>query len=264
MGSSGNRQAGGPAGGSGRPLCLITGGARRLGAAIARHLAPTFDLAIHYNSSAAEAAALKAELEPAGGRVELFSADFTDAAEATALVQDVAHAMGPLDLVVNSASVFEHDTPSQFDAGRMQELLAVNLVAPMAVAREFATVASPRGLLVNMLDNKLFSPNPDFFSYSLGKFALKGAVDMLALHFRGRLRVCGIAPGITLISGDQSEENFRRSWRHTLTGAGPTPADIGATVAFIWNTASINGEIIILDGGQHLMSLERDVAFVVE
>jgi len=248
----------------GRPLCLVTGGARRLGAAVARHLAPTFDLAVHYNSSAADAAALKAELEPAGGRVELFRADFADSDAAAALVREVAGRMGPLDLVVNSASVFEHDTPSDFDAGRMKELLAVNLVAPMVVAREFAAVASGRGLLINMLDNKVFSPNPDFFGYSLGKFALKGAVDMLALHFRGRLRVCGIAPGITLISGDQSEENFRRSWRHTLTGAGPTPRDIGATVEFIWNTTSINGETVILDGGQHLMSLERDVAFVVE
>ena len=247
-----------------RPLCLVTGGARRLGAAIARHLAPDFDLAIHYNSAAAEARALQAELAAAGGRVELFGADFADADAAAALVRQVAARMGPLDLVVNSASLFEHDTPSDFDAGRMKALLAVNLVAPMVVAREFAAVASPRGLLINMLDNKLFSPNPDFFGYSLAKFALKGAVDMLALHFRGRLRVCGIAPGITLISGDQSEENFRKSWRHTLTGAGPTPADIGATVAFLWNTTSINGEIVILDGGQHLMSLERDVAFVVE
>lgn len=247
-----------------RPLCLVTGGARRLGAAIARHLAPSFDLAIHYNGSAAEATALKAELDAAGGRVGLFRADFRDSEAAASLVQDVARRMGPIDLVVNSASIFEYDTPSEFCAERMKELLAVNLVAPMVVAREFASVTSARGLLINMLDNKLFAPNPDFFGYSLGKFALKGAVDMLALHFRGRLRVCGIAPGVTLLSGNQSEENFRKSWRHTLTGAGPTPDDIGATVAFIWNTTSINGEIIVLDGGQRLMSLERDVAFVVE
>ena len=247
-----------------RPLCLITGGARRLGAAIARHLAPSFDLAIHYNSSEADAVALKKELEAAGGKIELFAADFADADATAGLVREVARRMGPLDLVVNSASLFEYDTPSQFDAGRMAELLNVNLVAPMVVAREFAALASPRGLLVNMLDNKLFAPNPDFFSYSLAKFALKGAVDMLAMHFRGRVRVCGIAPGVTLISGDQSEENFRKSWRHTLTGAGATPDDISATVEFLWKATSINGEIIVLDGGQHLMSLQRDVAFVVE
>lgn len=247
-----------------RPLCLITGGARRLGAAIARHLASGFNLAIHYNHSVADAEALKAELEPLGGQIELFSADFSDAEAAAAMVRDVAGRMGPLDLVVNSASVFEHDTPSQFSARQMTALLGINLVAPMVVAREFLTVASPRGLLVNMLDNKLFAPNPDFFSYSLAKFALKGATDMLAMEFRGRMRVCGIAPGITLTSGDQSEENFRKSWSHSLTGAGATPEDIAATVEFLWKTTSINGEIVVLDGGQHLMSLQRDVAFVVE
>jgi len=247
-----------------RPLCLITGGARRLGAAIARHLAPTFDLAIHYNRSMSEAAVLKAELEAGGGRVELFAADFSDAQQAAGLVSEVAQRMGALDLVVNSASVFEYDTPSQFSAQQMTELLGVNLVAPMVVAREFCAHASPRGLLINMLDNKLYAPNPDFFSYSLAKFALKGATDMLAMHFRGQVRVCGIAPGVTLMSGDQSEENFHKSWSHSLTGAGATPDDIGATVEFLWKTTSINGEIVILDGGQHLMSLQRDVAFVVE
>lgn len=247
-----------------RPVCLITGGARRLGAAMARHLASRFDLAIHFNSSAAEAHSLAGELAASGARVELFPADLSDDTQAANLVREVVARMERLDLVVNSASVFEYDTPSEFSAETMKRSLAVNLVAPMMIAREFAAVASPGAVLVNMLDNKLYAPNPDFFSYSLAKFALKGAVDMLALHFRGRLRVAGIAPGVTLVSGEQSEENFRKSWQHTLTGAGATPDDIASTVEFIWRTSSINGEIIVLDGGQHLMSLERDVAFVVE
>lgn len=247
-----------------RPVCLITGGARRLGAAMARHLASRFDLAIHFNSSAADAHSLAGELAASGARIELFPADLSDDTQAANLVREVVARMERLDLVVNSASVFEYDTPSEFSAETMKRLLAVNLVAPMMIAREFAAVASPGAVLVNMLDNKLYAPNPDFFSYSLAKFALKGAVDMLALHFRGRLRVAGIAPGVTLVSGDQSEENFRKSWRYTLTGAGATPEDIASTVEFIWRTNSINGEIIVLDGGQHLMSLERDVAFVVK
>ena len=248
----------------GRPLCLITGGARRIGAAIARHLAPGFDLAIHYNRSAGEADALLPELKAAGAHAESFQADFAEPEQAATLVRAVAGAMGPIDLVVNSASVFEYDVPSDFSASKMAGLLGVNLVAPMVVAREFAAHASDRAVLVTMLDNKVFAPNPDFFSYSLAKFALKGAVDMLALHFRGRMRVCAIAPGVTLPSGDQSEENFRRSWRHSLTGTGASPQDIAAAVAFIWNTASLNGATIVLDGGQRLMSLERDVAFVME
>lgn len=246
-----------------RPLCLVTGGARRLGAAMARHLSREFDLAIHYNTSAAEAEALRDELAASGAVIRLYQAELSDEAEATAMVRKVAAEMGPIDLLINSASLFEHDTPSEFSAAKMQGLLAINLVAPMVLAREFSQVASNRALLVNMLDNKLFAPNPDFISYSLAKFALKGAIDMLAMHFRGRMRVAGIAPGVTLISGNQSEENFRQSWQHTLTGAGATPQDIAATVEYLWKTTSINGEIIVLDGGQHLMSLQRDVAFVV-
>lgn len=246
-----------------RPLCLVTGGARRIGAAIARHLAPSFDLAIHYNRSAGEAESLRRELLAAGGRVELFRADFSEPEQAGDAVRAAAAAMGPIDMVVNSASVFEHDLPSDFSASKMTQLLNVNLVAAMVVAREFAAHASERAVLVNMLDNKVLAPNPDFFSYSLAKFALKGAVDMLALHFRQRMRVCAIAPGITLVSGEQSEENFRKSWRHSLTGEGATPQDIAAAVEFIWKTTSINGATIVLDGGQHLMSLERDVSFVV-
>jgi NAD(P)-dependent dehydrogenase (short-subunit alcohol dehydrogenase family) len=253
-----------PAKDEARPLCLVTGGARRLGAAMVRHLAASFNVAIHFNLSEADAKALAAEVTAMGARAETFRADLADDAQAAALVQRVAARMGPIDLLVNSASTFKYDSPSEFDAAMMKDLLAVNLVAPMVIAREFAKVASPRAVLVNMLDNKVFAPNPDFFSYSLAKFALKGAVDMLAMHYRGRMRVAGIAPGVTLISGNQSEENFRKSWRHSLTGTGATPEEIARTVEFIWRTTSINGEIIVLDGGQHLMSLQRDVAFVVQ
>ncbi|MBI1620288.1 SDR family NAD(P)-dependent oxidoreductase [Aquamicrobium zhengzhouense] len=247
-----------------RPICLVTGAARRLGAAIVRHLAGTFDVAIHFNHSEAEAKAVACELEHKGARVGLFQADLADADSAAGLVRNVYEQMGPISLLVNSASSFRYDSPSEFDAGEMRDLLSVNLVAPMVIAREFAKVASEKAVLINMLDNKVFAPNPDFFSYSLAKFALKGATDMLAMHFRNRLRVAGIAPGVTLISGDQTEENFRKSWQHSLTGTGATPEEIASTVEFIWKTTSINGEIIVLDGGQHLMSLERDVAFVVK
>jgi NAD(P)-dependent dehydrogenase (short-subunit alcohol dehydrogenase family) len=247
-----------------RPVCLVTGGARRIGAAIATHLATRFDVALHYATAAAEAEALAQSLRGLGARVEHFAADLADPDAAAALVAQAAAHLGPLDLVVNSASSFAYDDPAGFDAGRMQASLAVNLVSPMVIAREFARHGSARALLVNMLDSKVLAPNPDFFSYSLAKFALSASVDMLAMHFRGRMRVVGIAPSVTLRSGDQTPQNFEKSWRHTLTGAGPTPADIASAVAFAWDTASLNGATLVLDGGQHLMSLERDVAFVVD
>jgi NAD(P)-dependent dehydrogenase (short-subunit alcohol dehydrogenase family) len=246
-----------------RPVCLVTGGARRIGAAIARGMAPRFDIALHYNGSAAEAEATAAQARALGARVELLQADLSDPQNAAAMVAEAAARLGPLDLVVNNASSFDYDDPAGFDAAAMQASLAVNLVSPMVVAREFARLGSSRAVLVNMLDSKVQAPNPDFFSYSLAKFALSASVDMLAMHFRGRMRVAGIAPSVTLRSGDQSEASFERSWRHTLTGQGPTPHDIVRAIAFIWDTPSVNGSTLVLDGGQHLMSLQRDVAFVV-
>ncbi len=247
-----------------RPVCLITGAARRVGAAIATRMADGFDVAIHYNGSRDEALDLARALDGRGGRARAFQADLGEPQRAAALVAEVAAAMGPIDLLVANASRFENDTPSTFDAGQMGRLLDVNLVAPLVLAQSLAEHGSARATFVTMLDNKVFALNPDFFSYSLGKVALHGAIDMLALHYRGRMRVCGIAPSVTLVSGDQSAENFEKSWRHTLTGAGPTLEDIAAAVSFIWSTPSLNGETIVLDGGQRLMSLERDVAFVVE
>jgi NAD(P)-dependent dehydrogenase (short-subunit alcohol dehydrogenase family) len=247
-----------------RPVCLVTGSARRLGATVATHLAPHFDLAIHYRSSKAEAEQIVERLRGESGVAEAFHADLANPAEAASLIPQVARRMGRIDLVVCSASLFDYDNPSDFSAEAMQRILGVNLVAPMILARELAVAGSPQATLVHMLDSKVFSPNPDFFSYSLAKTALTGAIAMQAMHFRGKLRVCGIAPSVTLISGDQTPENFEKSWRHTLTGAGPTPQDIAGAVEFIWNTKSLNGSILTLDGGQHLMGLQRDVAFVVE
>ncbi len=247
-----------------RPVCLVTGGARRIGRAIVQSLARDFDVAIHANTSIAEAEALAVELARGDGRARAFAADFSEPESAARLVKDVAAHFGRLDLLVNSASRFQYDQPSDFSAAAMQEMLAVNLVAQVTAARAFGEVGSQSATLINILDNKVFAPNPDFFSYSLAKFALKGATDMLAQHYRGRMRVCGVAPSNTLVSGDQTDAAFARAWTRTLTGAGPTPADISDTVRFIWSTKSINGEIIVLDGGQRLMSLERDVAFLPE
>ncbi len=247
-----------------RPVCLVTGAGRRIGAAIATGLGDAFDVAVHYKSSADEARSVVAAIAAAGGRAQAFRADLADAGAAKGLVAEVAREMGAIDLLVASASAFDYDTPSTFDPAAMRRLLDVNLVAPLVLAQALGEHGSADATLVLMLDNKVVSLNPDFFSYTLAKVALRGAVDMLAMHYRGRMRVCGVAPGVTLVSGDQSRENFERSWRHTLTGAGPTPDDIASTVRFVWQTKSLNGEIVVLDGGQHLMSLERDVAFVVD
>ncbi len=228
------------------------------------HLAGRFHLAIHYRDSEREAAQLKLRLENADCRVELFRADLGDASQAAELVPVVVREMGRLDLIVNNASHFAYDTPSSFDAEAMKQALAVDLIAPLVIAREFARVGSADATLVQMLDNKVFAPNPDFFSYTLAKMALARSVELLAQHFGQRLRVAGIAPSVTLISGSQTPENFEKARQRVLGPGGPTPADIARTVEYIWTTRSIDGEIIVLDGGQRLMGLERDVAFLEE
>ena len=244
-----------------RPVCLVTGGAKRIGRAILTALAGEFDLAIHANRSSAQAQALAEELAHAGARTAVFAADFRAPEAAVSMVEQAAAHFGRLDLVVNSASAFEYDTPSNFDAKKMQEMLCVNLVAQTAVAQAFGRVGSQQATLMNMLDNKVVAPNPDYCSYSLAKFGLNAATDMLAMHYAGRMRVCGIAPSNTLVSGGQTADEFARGWAATLTGAGPTVDDIASAVRFIWATKSINAETIVLDGGQRLMSRQRDVAF---
>lgn len=247
-----------------RPVCLVTGGARRIGKAILTELARDFDLAIHVNRSRSEAEALAVELTVGGAKAAVFQADFSEPESAAAMVDAVVGHFGRLDLVVNSASSFEYDSPSSFSAETMQRILSVNLVAQMVVVRSFGKVGSTDATLINILDNKVFAPNPDFFSYSLAKFALKSSIDMLAMHYRAKMRVCGIAPGVTLQSGDQTAENFQKSWQHSLTGTGATPEQIARTVRYIWETKALNAEILVLDGGQRLLSLERDVAFMVD
>ena len=115
-----------------------------------------------------------------------------------------------------------------------------------------------------MIDSKVFSLNPDFFTYTISKYALRGATEMMAMRFAPRIRVCGIAPSVTLISGKQTQENFERSWTMTPLGRGPTPEEVGDAVVFMWQTKSYNGQIMTLDGGQSLLKLPRDVAFLVK
>ncbi len=246
------------------PLALITGGAKRIGASIALGLAQAgFDIALHVNSSKKDGEALLSELRALGVKAQLFVLDLSKLGEIEKMFTDITKALGPVDILVNNASMFTFDTPAEFNFELAQKLNAVNLLAPAELTRCLAKHGTKDALTVNMLDNKVFALNPDFFSYTLTKVGLKGATEMMAMSYAGKVRVNAIAPGVTLISGDQSQENFEKSWRKSLSGVGATPQEIAATVLYMWNTKSINGETIVLDGGQRHMALERDVAFVV-
>lgn len=249
------------------PNVLITGGARRIGAELARRFSREhFNVAIHYNTSKEEAETLCSELNETAKTCAIYGADLRNRSEINRLFQEVRSEMGPVDICINNASMFVNDDLSDIDDSRFNDHLDVNLKAPVhlgALMGDQPESAEDR-LVINILDNKVFSVNPDFFTYTLSKSALLTATHMMAMRFNGLPRVCGIAPSITLISGKQSEENFEKSSRINPLMRRTFPSDIADAAVFMWNTKSCNNQIITIDGGQSLLKLPRDVAFLTK
>jgi NAD(P)-dependent dehydrogenase (short-subunit alcohol dehydrogenase family) len=233
---------------------LITGGAKRLGAAMARAFAEAgYSVILHAHHSGAEADALAAEL---GGRV--LRGDLADPAVPGRLIAEA----GPLLGLVNNASRFVFDTARSATAEAMAAHMGPNLIAPVLLAQAFAAQAPAQGVIINMLDQKLSNLNPDFFTYTLSKAALAAATDMLALALAPNIRVCAIAPGLTLPGPAQTPESFERAWRANPLQRGATPQDIAAAALFILRTPSLTGVTLTVDGGEHLMHRPRDIAFL--
>jgi NAD(P)-dependent dehydrogenase (short-subunit alcohol dehydrogenase family) len=257
-----------------RPVALVTGAARRIGRVIALELAHAgFDIALHHRGSDAQAhadaSATAAALRAAGAHVELYTVDFADLGATAALVPAVAHAFGRLDAVVNSASGFEYDSPADFDPALLESLLRSNTTAPITLARALAAQLGAQAALpgvspcvVNLLDQKLHNPNPDYFSYTLTKAALQHATVLLAQALAPALRVCGVSPGITLVSGPMDEAEFARAHRLTPLGRSSAPEDIARAVRFLVESPAITGIDLAVDGGQHLLGQPRDVLFL--
>ncbi len=244
---------------------LITGAAHRIGAGIARELAAAgWQVYIHYQRSQQSAQALVGEITAEGGQATAVAADLSDPDQATALVGQCAADGSPLTALINNASLFSYDRPDSMTAELWDAHQAVNARAPALLARAFAAqlALDQTGCVVNLLDNKLMALNPDFFSYTASKCALLGVTQTLAMALRPRIRVCGIAPGIALISGRQSPESFTVSHGLNPLGLGCSVSDVSAAVRFILETPSFNGQVLTIDGGQSLWRLPRDVAFL--
>lgn len=243
---------------------LITGGARRIGAAIARRLATAdWHVIVHYNNSAADAAALQADIRASGGTCDIIQADLDARAEIESLIARVGAAHGPLHALVNNASTFAYDSIDTLEWEFLAHNWRVNTAAPLILTRDFARQA--RGLddpcVLNLLDQKIANLNPDFFSYTVAKMALAAATRMLAMAYASGPRVNAIAPGITLRSGKQTDAGFERAWRAAPLGRSSTPEEIAACAALILASPSMHGQVIIMDGGEHLAGRARDVAF---
>ncbi len=252
-------------------VALVTGAARRLGRAIALELARHgWDIALHYGRSHTEALATRAEILLLGRRCELFAADLADTAQVQALVPAVIAQFGVLDALVNSASHFEQDRPESFSSAQLLTHLGPNLAAPLTLAQALhrhlqagsANKEFPKGVVVNLLDQKLYNLNPDFFSYTLTKAALQAATTMMAQALAPHLRCVGVAPGLTLPSHLQTAEDFARTQTLSPLGRASQPQDIASAVLFALNNPAMTGSTLIIDGGQHLQAQTRDFSFL--
>ncbi|MNH53444.1 3-oxoacyl-[acyl-carrier-protein] reductase FabG [compost metagenome] len=246
-------------------VALITGAARRVGAGLAQALAEAgWDVAVHHRGGADEAAALVAELSAKGVRAAAFQADLNEAGERDGLIDRVVAHFGGIDALVNNASLFRYDTLQTLTEASWAEHLASNLTAPVFLIRDFARVveaADGQGVVVNILDHKVDSPNPDFFAYTAGKVGLAGLTRTLAMGLAPRIRLCGVSPGLILRSGDQTEAEYEAAWRDTPLGRGASLEDVARTVRFILETPSMTGQNLTIDGGESLIGRGRDVAF---
>jgi NAD(P)-dependent dehydrogenase (short-subunit alcohol dehydrogenase family) len=251
-----------------RPVALVTGSARRLGRAIALDLAAHgWDVAVHYRGSAADAEATVAELSALGARADAFAADLADEAACRALLPAVAQRLGAVDAVVNNASLFEHDDLATFSHAAMERHWRANTAPALILARALAEHLAARnaqGCVVNISDQKLWNPNPDHVSYTLSKAALEAATVLLAQALAPRVRVCGVAPGITLPSGPMTEAEFAAAHRMTPLQRSSTPEDVARSVRFLLESPAITGTTVLVDGGQHLAHQPRDVYFLTK
>ncbi len=242
---------------------LVTGGAKRVGAAISTALAQDgWHVIIHYNSSANDALALQAGLRQQGLRASVLQADLASKSSRVQLMCDAIAVAGSLDAIVNCASRFDYDTWETADDESVARAMAVNAVAPLHLAQLYAKARSEPGCVINVLDNRVFAINPDYFSYTVSKVALHAMTQMLAQSLPSHIRVCGIAPGITMISGNQTQAEFVAAHVLNPLQQGCTPEQVASAVLFILNTPSFRSQVITIDGGEYLAPHGRDVAFV--
>ncbi|WP_027162720.1 SDR family oxidoreductase [Mesorhizobium sp. WSM1293] len=246
---------------------LVTGGARRIGRAIVEDLAAHgFAVAIHCNRSRSEADALAAEIIAGGGRAAVVAADLTDMDAIDDLIGEAQAVLGPLSLLVNNASLFEDDSVLDFDWRAWDRHFAVHVKAPALLAQNFARAlpAGQEGLIVNMIDQRVWRPTPRYFSYALSKSTLWTATQMMAQALGPRVRVNAIGPGPTLKNARQEDSDFAAQVDGLILKRGPELPEFGATIRYLWEARSVTGQMIALDGGQHLAWQTPDVTGMTE
>ncbi len=248
-------------------VALVTGAGRRIGRAIALGLAQAgWDVAVHFRASEAEARATALEIEALGRRAAVLGCDLADEGAVRALLGRAIAALGPVGCVVNNASQFEFDSAVEFSPALLNAHMQANVAAPILLAQALhaATPAGAQAVVINLLDQKLYNLNPDFLSYTLSKAALHTATTMLAQALAPTVRVVGVAPGLTMVSGAQTDAGFAQAHQATPLGRSSSPRDIVDAVCYLAGARAVTGTTLVVDGGQHLMPLPRDVMFLTK
>ena len=248
-------------------VALVTGAARRIGREIALAMARDgWDVAVHYARSRDDAVQTVAQIEALGRRSVAVNRDLAVEPGVKSLLAECANELGPVGCVVNNASLFEHDDVTRFNSDVLLRSMRTNVAAPVLLAHSLHQQLEDgaNGVVINLLDQKLANPNPDFLSYTLSKAALGEATRLLAMALAPKVRVVGIAPGLTLASTYQTDSGFATGHRNTPLGRSSTPSDIAQAAVYLANAAAITGTVLLVDGGQHLAPSERDVMFETE
>ncbi len=246
---------------------LITAAGKRIGRGLAEYLAGQgYYIYLHYHTGRADAEHTLTHIQQQGGDGRLVACDLGDYEQTEKLVDRCRAAGHPLRHVINNASQFIDDSIFDFTADSLSSHQNVNLRAPMQLARALHGMIpdGEKGSVVNILDSKVFALNPDFHSYSLSKYALLGATEMMAQGLSPKLRVNGVAPGLTLISSSQSAQNFNLASHLNFVGQPLRVEDVAKAAALLISSPSINGATLPVDGGQKMINFTGDVVNVAE
>jgi NAD(P)-dependent dehydrogenase (short-subunit alcohol dehydrogenase family) len=246
-------------------VALVTGAAKRIGREIALALADAgWDIAVHFHQSHAEAEQTAAEIRARGRRAASFPCDLSDEAQVRALLPAVQAHFGSIRCVVNNASLFDYDQAEDFSYARLDAHMHTNLAAPIQLAQALyaATPDGSQGVVINLLDQKLYNLNPDFLSYTLSKAALHSAIAMLAQALAPKVRVVGVAPGLTLISHLQSGADFAATHGLSPLGESSRPDEVAQAVVFAAGNRAMTGSTMLVDGGQHMVRFDRDFSMM--
>jgi NAD(P)-dependent dehydrogenase (short-subunit alcohol dehydrogenase family) len=239
----------------GRGTVLITGAAKRLGRALALDFAAQgWAVGVHYNGSAADAETVVATIARAGGRAVALQADLASAVAASELLPACAAALGQVSALINNASMFVYDTVQTLDAGQWDAHQAVNLRAAVILARALAAQlpVGVEGHIINIIDQRVWKPTPHFFSYAASKAGLWSVTQTMAQALAPRIRVNAIGPGPMLQSVHQASEDFAAQVATVPLQRGTSPDEVAAAIRYILGAPAMTGQMIALDGGQHL------------